>query len=64
MQYPVITNSVGYHDQKGDDGMPYGLALTQTMWAEAELVRWSSAIEDLIGTEGEALGVERRGQGG
>lgn len=59
-QYPVITIPAGYHNEKGDHGMPYGLALIQTMWAEAELVRWGSAIEDLIDTEGEGLGVGRK----
>ena len=29
-------------------GMPYGLALMNTAWSEAELVKWSSAIEDLV----------------
>lgn len=28
--------------------MGFGLALLQTMWAEPELVKWGSAIEDLI----------------
>lgn len=47
-QYPVLTIPAGYHDKQGDHGMPFGLALVQTMWAEAELVRWGSAIENLI----------------
>lgn len=47
-QYPVVTIPAGYHDKQRDHGMPFGLALVQTMWAEAELVRWGSAIEDLI----------------
>jgi amidase len=59
-QYPVITVPAGYHDQVGDYGMPYGLAIMQTMWGEAELVRWASAIEDLIMKEGAAIGVGRR----
>lgn len=29
-------------------GMPYGLALMQTTWREDALVRWASAIEDLM----------------
>ena len=29
-------------------GMPYGLALMGTAWSEAELVKWASAIEDLL----------------
>jgi amidase len=28
-------------------GMPFGLAIMQTAWAEGELIRWASAIEDL-----------------
>jgi amidase len=27
--------------------MPFGLAIMQTAWAESELVKWGSAIEDL-----------------
>ena len=27
--------------------MPFGLGIMQTAWAEAELVKWASAIEDL-----------------
>jgi amidase len=42
--YPVVTVPVGVHDHTG---MPYGLAIMQTAWAEGELVRWASAIEDL-----------------
>ena len=33
-------------------GMPYGLALMNTAWSEAELVKWSSAIEDLVNRNG------------
>lgn len=56
-QYPMITLPAGYRS----NGMPYGLAIMQTMWAEAELVRWGSAIEDLIKSpEGAQLGVGRR----
>lgn len=29
-------------------GMPFGLALMGTAWSEAELVKWASAIEDLL----------------
>lgn len=47
-QYPVITIPAGYHDKRGDRGMGFGLALLQSMWGEKELVRWGSAIEDLI----------------
>ncbi|POS74982.1 amidase [Diaporthe helianthi] len=42
--YPMITIPAGVHS---NDGMPFGLAIMQTAWAEAELVRWASAIEDL-----------------
>ena len=42
--YPMITVPAGTHSQ---DGMPSGLAIMQTAWAEDELVRWASAIEDL-----------------
>lgn len=59
-QYPFITLPAGYHDQRGDHGMPYGLGIMQTMWAETELVRWGSAIEDLIRTDGNSIDVGRR----
>lgn len=59
-QYPMITIPAGYHDQMGDHGMPYGFAIMQTMWGEPELVKWASAIEDLIEKEGAAIGVGRR----
>lgn len=42
--YPMITLPAGTHSS---DGMPFGLAIMQTAWAEGELVRWASAIEDL-----------------
>ncbi|KAF4495639.1 hypothetical protein FAGAP_8192 [Fusarium agapanthi] len=42
--YPVITIPGGYAK---DSGMPFGLGIMQTAWAEAELVKWASAIEDL-----------------
>lgn len=48
--YPMITLPAGVHS---DGEMPFGLAIMQTAWAEAELVRWGSAIEDLqLTTEG------------
>jgi amidase len=59
-QYPVITVPAGYHDKEGDRGMPYGLAIMQTMWGEEELVRWGSAIEDLVRSEGGSIGVGRQ----
>lgn len=42
--YPMITVPAGMHSS---DGMPFGLAIMQTAWAEGELVKWASAIEDL-----------------
>ncbi|KAK5651960.1 hypothetical protein OQA88_11502 [Cercophora sp. LCS_1] len=42
--YPVITVPAGTHSVTG---MGFGLAILQTAWAEAELVKWASAIEDL-----------------
>ncbi|KAF3766424.1 hypothetical protein M406DRAFT_60802 [Cryphonectria parasitica EP155] len=48
--YPMITVPAGVHSA---DGMPFGLAIMQTAWAEPELIRWASAIEDLqLTTEG------------
>lgn len=42
--YPMITLPAGTHSSTG---MPFGLALMQTAFAEAKLVKWASAIEDL-----------------
>lgn len=42
--YPMVTIPAGI---KSDDGMPFGLAIMQTAWAEAELITLASAIEDL-----------------
>ncbi|KAL2274668.1 hypothetical protein FJTKL_03029 [Diaporthe vaccinii] len=42
--YPMITVPAGTHSS---DGMPFGLAIMQTAWAEGELIKWASAIEDL-----------------
>ena len=48
--YPMVTVPAGVSSV---DGMPFGLAIMQTAWAEAELVKWASAIEDLqLTTEG------------
>ncbi|KAK5313573.1 hypothetical protein LTR70_007557 [Exophiala xenobiotica] len=56
-QYPVITLPAGNRE----NGMGFGLAIMQTMWGEAELVRWGSAIEDLMKSpEGVKLGVGRQ----
>ncbi len=40
----MITLPAGVHS---NTGMPFGLAIMQTAFAEAELVRWGSAIENL-----------------
>jgi amidase len=50
--YPVITLPAGVHS---DTGMPFGLAIMQTAFAEAELVKWASAIEDLQLTSGTSI---------
>ncbi|KAG5984505.1 hypothetical protein E4U55_004498 [Claviceps digitariae] len=42
--YPVITIPAGIHPVSG---MGFGLAIMHTAWAEPELVKWASAIEDL-----------------
>lgn len=42
--YPMITVPAGVHPSTG---MPFGLALMDTAWSEANLVKWASAIEDL-----------------
>ncbi|KAM0269045.1 hypothetical protein ACHAQH_009842 [Verticillium albo-atrum] len=50
--YPVVTLPVNVHE---NTGMPYGLAIMQTAYGEAELVKWASAIEDLQLTSGTPL---------
>lgn len=48
--YPMITIPAGV---ASDTEMPFGLGIMQTAWAEAELVKWGSAIENLqLTTEG------------
>lgn len=48
--YPMVTVPAGVHS---DTQMPFGLAIMQTAWAEAEMIKWASAIEDLqLTTEG------------
>ncbi|KAK8023574.1 amidase [Apiospora rasikravindrae] len=42
--HPMLTVPAGV---QSSTGMPFGLAIMQTAWGEAELVRWASAIEDL-----------------
>ncbi|CAK1361316.1 putative amidase [Cercospora beticola] len=43
--YPVITIPAGVNT---DSGMPFGFALMQTAWREDALIKWASAIEDLM----------------
>lgn len=47
--YPMITLPAGV---RSVSGMPFGLAIMQTAWAEDELIRWASAIEHLQMTSG------------
>ncbi|KAK1516624.1 amidase [Colletotrichum paranaense] len=48
--YPMITLPAGV---RSSTGMGFGLAIMQTAYGEAELVKWGSAIEDLqLTTEG------------
>lgn len=42
--YPAITVPAGTSQESG---MPYGLAILNTAFSEAALVKWASAIEDL-----------------
>ncbi|KAI1313122.1 amidase signature domain-containing protein [Xylaria venustula] len=42
--YPMITIPVGVND----NGVPFGMGIIQTAWKENELVRYGSAIEDLV----------------
>jgi amidase len=47
--YPIITVPAGVHSESG---MPFGLAILQTAYGEDKLVKYGSAIEDLLrGTE-------------
>ncbi|KAK8103216.1 hypothetical protein PG984_016362 [Apiospora sp. TS-2023a] len=46
--YPMATIPAGARRRASSDKMPFGLGLMQTAWGEAELVRWASAIEDLL----------------
>ncbi|KIW09830.1 hypothetical protein PV08_11931 [Exophiala spinifera] len=47
--YPMVTLPAGV---RSVSGMPFGLAIMQTAWAEDKLIRWASAIEDLQQTSG------------
>lgn len=42
--YPVITLPVGLKPQ----GIPFGLSIMNTAWSEASLVKYGSAIEDML----------------
>ncbi|TGJ87847.1 hypothetical protein E0Z10_g940 [Xylaria hypoxylon] len=42
--YPMITIPVGVND----NGVPFGMGIIQTAWKENKLVRYGSAIEDLV----------------
>jgi amidase len=42
--YPIIAIPVGLDP----DGMPVNLTVQHSAWAEARLVKWASAIEDLV----------------
>ncbi|KAI5294791.1 hypothetical protein KEM55_006453, partial [Ascosphaera atra] len=45
--YPVITIPAGVDESDQGGGMPYGLAIMNTAFSEAKLVKYASAIEDL-----------------
>lgn len=48
--YPMITIPTGVASATE---MPFGLGLMQTAWAEPQMIKWGSAIEDLqLATEG------------
>ena len=47
--YPMVTLPAGI---SGATGMPFGLALMNTAWSEATLVKYASAIEDLQRSSG------------
>lgn len=47
--YPIVCIPVGV-DERG--GRPFGLSLHQTAWQEGKLIRYASAIEDLLGGPG------------
>ncbi|KAK1761537.1 amidase signature enzyme [Echria macrotheca] len=49
--YPMVTLPAGVHSATG---MGIGLGIMQTAWAEAELVKWASAIEHLQKSSGTA----------
>lgn len=47
--YPIITVPVG----TDHDGMPVSISLQHTAWQEGKLIRYASAIEDLLATDPE-----------
>ncbi|KFY43033.1 hypothetical protein V495_04208 [Pseudogymnoascus sp. VKM F-4514 (FW-929)] len=48
--YPIITIPVGVDsDEMG--GRPFGLSFQHTAWSEGTLIKWASAVEDLLGPE-------------
>ena len=42
--YPIICIPIGVDSA----GLPFGLSLQHTAWKEDVLIRWASAIEDLV----------------
>ncbi|KAI4199561.1 MAG: hypothetical protein LQ350_004514 [Teloschistes chrysophthalmus] len=42
--YPIISIPIGVDDA----GLPVGLSIHQRAWKEPELIKWASAIEDLV----------------
>lgn len=51
--YPVMTIPIGLDP----DGMPLPLTLQHTAWQEDKLVKWASAIEDLLNRHNEEHGI-------
>ncbi|KAF2436222.1 amidase [Tothia fuscella] len=45
--YPIVTIPIGLDNK----GLPVGLSLQHTAWREAVLIKWASAIEDLLRDE-------------
>ncbi|EXJ54605.1 hypothetical protein A1O7_09946 [Cladophialophora yegresii CBS 114405] len=51
--YPVMTIPIGLDP----DGMPVPLTLQHTAWQEDKLIKWASAIEDLLANYNEEHGI-------
>jgi amidase len=51
--YPIITVPIGLDP----DGMPVPLSLQHTAWQEDTLIKWASAIEDLLVHHNEEQGI-------